>query len=176
MSDHDRGGNQTSLQIFLVISTCLLYLVAAGLCTRGVWYLENNTWNHLVGGETAEMGAGPGSYDIRQSVWHVNCCSPLQGGGGGWGIFNAILGWTNSATYGSVLSYNFYWLVVILWFVLMRYKENRGHFPLLGSSQNRPSNCDGPDPEVIECTGGMAISGENKAMDPMAPRLHTASV
>lgn len=27
-----------------------------------------------------------------------------------------------------------------------------------------------------ECTGGMAISGENKAMDPMAPRLHTASV
>lgn len=129
-----------------------------------------------MGGEAAEMGAGPGSYDIRQSVWHVNCCSPLQGGGGGWGIFNAILGWINSATYGSVLSYNFYWLVVILWFVLMRYKENHGHFPLLGSSQNQSSSCDAPGPDITEWTGGMAIFGENKAMDPMAPRLHVASV
>ena len=120
------------------------------------------------------MGAGPGSYDIRQSVWHVNCCSPLQGGGGGWGIFNAILGWTNSATYGSVLSYNFYWLAVILWFMLMRYKENHGHFPLLGGSSKRSSSWVGPDPENIECTGVMAGPGENKAMDPFASQVHTA--
>ena len=37
-------------------------------------------------------------------------------GGGGWGIFNAILGWTNSATYGSVISYNVYWIAVMFWF------------------------------------------------------------
>lgn len=131
----------TSLQIFLVISTCFLYLVSAGLFTRGVWYLENNTWNHLVGGDAAEAGSGPGSYDIRQSVWHVNCCSPETGGGGGWGIFNAILGWTNSATYGSVISYNLYWLAMMLWFVYMRHKERHGHFrifePLLRWRDNR---------------------------------------
>ncbi|KAE8145435.1 iron permease FTR1/Fip1/EfeU [Aspergillus avenaceus] len=121
-----RGGNQTSLQIFMVISTCLLYLVAAGLLSRGVWFLENNTWSNLIGGDAGETGAGPGSYDIRQSVWHVNCCSPLVNGGGGWGIFNAILGWQNSATYGSVISYNLYWLVVIVWFGFMRYQEQQG--------------------------------------------------
>ncbi|GFF40527.1 plasma membrane iron permease [Aspergillus lentulus] len=132
-----RGGNQASLQIFLIISTCFLYLVAAGLFSRGVWYLENNTWNHVIGGDAAETGAGPGSYDIRQSVWHVNCCSPLVNGGGGWGIFNAILGWTNSATYGSVLSYNLYWITVIVWFVAMRHKERHGHLPVVDPLLNR---------------------------------------
>ncbi|OMP84329.1 Plasma membrane iron permease [Diplodia seriata] len=118
-----RGGNSTKLQIFLIISTCFLYLVAAGLFSRAVWYFENNTWNKVIGGDASETGSGPGSYDIRQSVWHVNCCNPELNGGGGWGIFNAILGWQNSATYGSVLSYNLYWLVVIVAFVYMRYKE-----------------------------------------------------
>lgn len=77
------------------------------------------------------MGAGPGSYDIRKSVWHVNCCSPLTNGGGGWGIFHAILGWTNSATYGSVIGYNVYWLAMIVWFVTMRHVEQQGRVPLL---------------------------------------------
>lgn len=26
----------------------------------------------MIGGDAAETGAGPGSYDIRKSVWHVN--------------------------------------------------------------------------------------------------------
>lgn len=71
-----RGGNAAPLQWFLIVSTCFLYLVAAGLFSRGVWYLEANTWNKLTGGDAAENGSGPGSYDIRQSVWHVNCCNP----------------------------------------------------------------------------------------------------
>ena len=61
------------------------------------------------------------------------CCSPYLNGGNGWGFFNAILGWTNSATYGSVISYNVYWIVVIVSFVVMRYHEVKGHWPLLGS-------------------------------------------
>ena len=52
-------------------------------------------------------------------------------GGGGWGIFNAIFGWQNSATYGSVLSYNFYWIAVIIAFLAMRYNEKKGHWPLM---------------------------------------------
>jgi len=67
-----KGGNKTSLQIFLVVSTCFLYLVAAGLFSKGVWNLEQNAWTKLAGEGAAESGSGPGSYDIRKSVWHVN--------------------------------------------------------------------------------------------------------
>ena len=34
--------------------------------------LTNLKWNSLTGGDAAETGSGPGSYDIRKSVWHVN--------------------------------------------------------------------------------------------------------
>jgi len=34
-------------------------------------------WNIAIGGDAAETGVGPGSYDIRQSVWHVNV-SPTE--------------------------------------------------------------------------------------------------
>lgn len=120
-----KGGNRTSLQVFLVVSTCFLYLVAAGLFSKGVWNLEQNAWVKLAGEGAAEAGTGPGSYDIRKSVWHVNCCSPLENGDGGWGIFNSLFGWQNSATYGSVISYNLYWLVVIIGFLFMGWKESK---------------------------------------------------
>ncbi|KAI1093352.1 iron permease FTR1 [Rostrohypoxylon terebratum] len=127
-----KGGAGAKLQYFLIASTCLLYLVGAGLFSRSVWYLENQKWNNVIGGDAAELGDGAGSYDIDKSVWHVNCCSPeLNGGEGGWGIFNAILGWTNSATYGSVISYNVYWIAVMIAFVTMRYKEVKGHWPFM---------------------------------------------
>lgn len=67
-----RGGASTRLQFFLVISTCLLYLVGAGLFSRSVWSFEMARWNEYIGGEADEFGNGPGSYDIDQSVWHVN--------------------------------------------------------------------------------------------------------
>lgn len=35
-------------------------------------------WNKIVGGDAAETGAGPGSYDIRKSVWHVNVSTSAQ--------------------------------------------------------------------------------------------------
>ena len=123
------GGHRTSLQIFLVVSTCFLYLVAAGLFSKGVWNLEENAWVKLAGEGAAEAGAGPGSYDIRRSVWHVNCCSPNDNGSGGWGIFNSLFGWQNSATYGSVISYNLYWLAVIVGFLVLGFKERNDRYP-----------------------------------------------
>lgn len=33
-------------------------------------------WNEYIGGEADEFGNGPGSYDIDQSVWHVNVSDP----------------------------------------------------------------------------------------------------
>lgn len=46
-------------------------------------------------------------------------------------MFNSIFGWQNSATYGSVISYNLYWLVVIIGFLTLRYKETKGRWPLM---------------------------------------------
>ncbi|AOW27013.1 FTR1 family protein [Candida albicans P57072] len=120
-------GSSMSMQIFLIISTCILYLIAAGLFSRGIWYFETNTYNKKTGGDASENGSGPGTYDISKSVWHVNCCNPETDNG--WDIFNAILGWQNSATYGSVISYNIYWLFIICVLLLMVYEEKHGHLP-----------------------------------------------
>lgn len=126
-----KGGATAKLQYFLVLSTCILYLVAAGLFSRAIWLFQNEVWNKTVGGDAAEVGSGPGSYDVRQSVWHINFGNPELNGGGGWGVFNAILGWQNSATYGSVISYNVYWIFVILGFGLMRFRETKGRLPFM---------------------------------------------
>ncbi|KAJ4315698.1 high-affinity iron permease [Fusarium piperis] len=124
-----KGGSSTKLQLFLVVSTCLLYLVGAGLFSRSVWSFEMAKWNEYIGGEADEFGYGPGSYDIDQSVWHVNCCASTDTIQNGWSIFNAILGWTNSATYGSVISYNLYWICVMIGFIVMRFHETHGRWP-----------------------------------------------
>jgi hypothetical protein len=62
---------------------------------------------------------------IRRPLTHVSS-NPELNGGGGWGIFNALLGWQNSATYGSVIGYNVYWIVVMAGFIWMRISERRG--------------------------------------------------
>jgi high-affinity iron transporter len=102
-----------------------------GLFSKAIWFLQNHQWSKIIGGDAAETGSGPGSYNIRQSVWHVNCCNPEINGGGGWGVFNSLFGWTNSATYGSVISYNMYWLAVIVAFGCMQFYERKGHWPLM---------------------------------------------
>jgi len=63
-----KGASLAKLQVFLVVSVCLLYLVAAGLLARSVWYFEQGHWNNVVGKDAAELGDGPGSYDVDRSV------------------------------------------------------------------------------------------------------------
>lgn len=107
------GGNKMSIQYFLIGSTCFLYLVAAGLMSRGFWFLELEQFvRRCDGQDPSESGSGPGSYDIANTIWHVNCCNGLTDGG--WMIFNALLGWSNTATYGSVSSYLLFWLIIII--------------------------------------------------------------
>lgn len=131
-------GSNMSLQIFLIISTCILYLIAAGLFSRGVWYFETYVYNNKTGGDASENGSGPGTYDISKSVWHVNCCNPETDNG--WDVFNALLGWQNSATYGSVISYNVYWIAVIVVLGLMLYEEKKGHLPFMKTMTLRSLN------------------------------------
>ena len=72
------------------------------------------------------------------SIDQDQCCNAEISGGGGWGIFNALLGWENSATYGSVISYNMYWITIIAAFLTMRYNEKTGHWPLLKAKPSEP--------------------------------------
>lgn len=125
-----KGGNKMSLQYFLICSTCFLYVVSAGLMSRGVWFLELERYVRLCGGlDVSETGSGPGSYDISTAVWHVNCCNGLTDGW--WMVANAIVGWTNTATYGSVGSYMAYWIIVSVWLRLRLYEEKYGYFPMI---------------------------------------------
>lgn len=124
-----RYSGSLSLKICLVVATCFLYLIAAGLFSKGVWQLEVQDYvNKCNGQDMAEVGNGPGSYDISRSVWHVNCCNGEKDGL--WMVLTAIFGWTNSATYGSVISYNLYWLTLIAILKLLKTEEH-GFIPYL---------------------------------------------
>lgn len=131
-----RGGNAITIQGFLIAGACLLHLLAAELFSRAVWLLERHTFALRVGnGSVAEAGTGTGSYNIGASAWHVNCCSPRPVSGGGWQLFGAMLGWQNSATHGSVIAYNIYWLVVMLAIAVVWYKKRYSN-----ARQSRPLN------------------------------------
>lgn len=89
----------------------------------------------------------------------MQCCSPTLNGGNGWGFFNALFGWTNSATYGSVISYNLYWLCVIVWFLVMRYREVKGHWPLMKPKNSQLSPADSEAEDQSSEKGGR-VEGE----------------
>lgn len=125
-----KGGSKMSLQYFLICSTCFLYVVSAGLMSRGVWFLELEQYVRRCGGlDVSETGSGPGSYDVANTIWHVNCCNGLRDGW--WMVANAIVGWSNTATYGSVFSYIAYWLVVSAWLRVRMIEERNGYLPFL---------------------------------------------
>lgn len=121
------GASYSSLQIFLVASTCILYLISAGLFSRGAWYFENYRFNKATGGDASESGDGNGSYNIKKAVYHVNCCNPELDNG--WDIFNALLGWQNTGYLSSILCYNIYWLFLITVIGLMMFEEKHDHLP-----------------------------------------------
>ncbi|QLL32695.1 hypothetical protein HG536_0D02170 [Torulaspora globosa] len=132
------GASRSSLQVFLVVSTCILYLIAAGLFSRGAWFFENYRFNKATGGDASESGDGNGSYNIKKAVYHINCCNPELDNG--WDIFNALLGWQNTGYLSSMLCYNIYWLVLIIVVSLMMYEERTGHLPFCKSLKLRQLN------------------------------------
>ncbi|KAF8816071.1 iron permease FTR1 [Phlegmacium glaucopus] len=119
--------SRTTLSIFLVVMTNLILLIGAGLFSKAVGAFETNAFSKLLGVNGDDAGGdGPGSYPVKGNVWHLNCCNPNNTfDGQGWTIFAAIFGWTNSATFGTVLSYVFYWLAVIAVLVYTKFKEGR---------------------------------------------------
>ncbi|CED82573.1 Iron permease FTR1 [Phaffia rhodozyma] len=127
-----RGGSAFALHTFLIISTCFLFCIGAGLFSKGVYFCEYYPWASKVGGDVAESGEGPGSYNVGGSniVWHVNYGNPEINSNGGWMIFNAIFGWNNTATAATVSSYCCYWIAIML--ILFQAKWKEGRFALFG--------------------------------------------
>lgn len=124
-----KSSTSFSLRMCLVIASCFLYTLASGLMSKGVWQIDLQRYvNKCDGQDMTELGTGPGSYDIADSVWHVNWGGEKDGF---WVILTALFGWTNSATYGSVISYNLYWIFVISFFKLLKAIEKNGYLPFL---------------------------------------------
>lgn len=132
------GASRSSLQIFLIISTSILYLISAGLFSRGAWFFENYRFNKATGGDASEGGDGNGTYNIHKAVYHVNCCNPELDNG--WDIFNALLGWQNTGYLSSMLCYNIYWLCLIICLILMMWEEKYGHLPFTKNLQMKHLN------------------------------------
>jgi hypothetical protein len=61
---------------WLIEQVCVVFRELCGKCPvtshANGEFAYTIQWNVAIGGDAAETGAGPGSYDIRQSVWHVN--------------------------------------------------------------------------------------------------------
>ncbi|OCH87145.1 iron permease FTR1 [Obba rivulosa] len=119
--------SRTTLTVFMVVMTNFILLIGAGLFSKAVWAFQENAFNNLLGADVDDSGGdGPGSFDVRGSVWHLDCCNPENNfDNDGWTIFGAIFGWTNSATLGSVLSYVFYWVAVVFVLIYLKFKEGR---------------------------------------------------
>ncbi|KAG0223744.1 high-affinity iron permease [Actinomortierella wolfii] len=124
-----RGGNSMNLHPFFVGSTCLLMLIAAGLVSKGIQAFESYVWGILTDAQSDDGG----TYDPRINVWALKCCDPKQPDAGGWALFNAILGWSNIASYFSIGGYILYWVVVIVSLVHLKRKRN-----VKRSGENQP--------------------------------------
>ncbi|TEB29986.1 Ftr1 protein [Coprinellus micaceus] len=145
--------SRSTLTIFLIVMTNFLLLIGAGLFSKAVGNFETHAFNTLLGGEAGEgQGDGPGTYKVQGNVWHLNCCNPEnKTGGQGWNIFAGIFGWNNNATLGTVLSYVFYWLAVIITLVYMKFKEGRVRF--FGFKRSPPQE-DAPESHREPSDGG----------------------
>ncbi|KAK4700501.1 high-affinity iron transporter, partial [Phenoliferia sp. Uapishka_3] len=120
------SSSRLNLSIFLIVSTNVLFLLGAGLFSKAVGDFERYKFNKGVGADVGELGSGPGSYDVRGNVWHLDYGNPENNtSGSGWSVFNAILGWTNNASIGTILSYVAYWVFVIFCLVYMKWSEGR---------------------------------------------------
>ncbi|KAJ3187553.1 high-affinity iron permease [Irineochytrium annulatum] len=106
-----RAGNSVKLHMFFVCSSIFLLFLSAGLAAKAAVKFEQRDWALHVGiGDTDAAS----TYNPLRAVWYTSCCNPGDPNAGGWQLFAAIFGWSNSAMYSSVGTYIAYWIVVSL--------------------------------------------------------------
>ncbi|KAF5318529.1 hypothetical protein D9619_010858 [Psilocybe cf. subviscida] len=160
--------SRSTLTVFLVVMTNFLLLIGAGLFSKAVGSFEEHAFIQLLGADADDAGNdGPGSYRVQGNVWHLDCCNPDSTfDGQGWTIFNAIFGWNNNATQGSILSYVFYWLAVVVVLIYMKFTEGRtklmGRESAAGArrQQARDAKARAPEEEKVS-NGSMEKQNQN---------------
>ncbi|KAK4685498.1 high-affinity iron transporter, partial [Tremellales sp. Uapishka_1] len=138
-----KTGSTATLHWFLVGSTSILFLIGAGLMSKGVGFFQYYVFSQGVGGDVAETGDGPGSFMVKGNVWHLTYGNPETGSAttnGGWQIFNAVLGWSNTATLGTIISYTLYWLLIVGTLIYIKWTEGRVTFFGYSSEAHKRSN------------------------------------
>ncbi|KAJ3270907.1 hypothetical protein HK104_004824 [Borealophlyctis nickersoniae] len=116
------GGSHIAFRSFFVISTIVLFIVAAGLWVRGITALEQDAWLKSL---WITAGGDEGAailYNVNHGVWAIDCCLPKEKG---WTIFNAIAGWNNYATIATVLGYIAYWVALSATLVVIKLRLKR---------------------------------------------------
>lgn len=112
-----RASGQLSLRWFFGAASYLLLLMAAGIFSRSVGRLEDNTWIKLTGGNDDSTDL---PFDPRQNVWYLSCCNentvPF------FGVLFSVFGYRSVATYGTITSYCLFWMVAIMSIVLLKYR------------------------------------------------------
>ncbi|KAJ3037055.1 hypothetical protein HDV00_002124 [Rhizophlyctis rosea] len=115
------GSSRFNLHYFFIVSTMFLFLIAAGLWSKAIYSFETDYWFKHINGGGGDEGPAIG-YNVLHSVWHLECCNPNDGG---WGIFNAILGWNNDGTIGTVVGYCVYWIVISIALIVIKKMDIR---------------------------------------------------
>ncbi|KAF9978202.1 high-affinity iron permease [Actinomortierella ambigua] len=116
-----KTGNALTLHRFFVASTCFLLVIAAGLFSKAIFAYEMDRWNKLTGVDADDAG----TFDPRGNVWYLSWGNPNDPNAGFYQFLNAILGWNNIASVGTITGYCLYWVAVILAVLFMRWKRNR---------------------------------------------------
>lgn len=122
-----RGGAWTKrIKVFLLFSTSALLIIAAGMWSRSIYYLQFYKYVQLVGDAAAESGSGAGSYAPWDVFVHFDVGNPEdKKGGTGWGILNSLFGWNNSWSYGATIGYALFWAVIAAYLNVRMYLEGR---------------------------------------------------
>jgi high-affinity iron transporter len=96
-----KGGSHVGFKWFLSFSTVLLFLIAAGLFAGAVHEFEEYTESEAI-------------------IWELHCCHHDKDGI--WKILNAIVGWRDEATVGTLVAYIVYWVFVLATFIVLKMK------------------------------------------------------
>jgi len=119
--------SRTTLTVFLIVMTNLILLIGSGLFSKSVGNFQGYKFNKLLGADADDAGGdGPGSYDVRGNVWHLDCCNAENKlDNDGWSIFAGIFGWSNNGSLGTILAYIFYWIAVMVTLFVLKRKETK---------------------------------------------------
>ncbi|KAJ2991418.1 high-affinity iron permease [Globomyces sp. JEL0801] len=114
------GGSKMTLHYFYIFTSYLLFVMSAGLCARAVGFFEDYDWSK----KSAMDADRPDAlfFNPMINVWVLPDLSEKSASI--WPLMNAVFGWRSIATYGTVIGYCVYWLVVTLALVVVRVRKN----------------------------------------------------